>query len=58
MFDLRMNAVDLYSAACPPAVESPLVLCSKVRIDRFSAARKAAALERIKSVLLGIPAAC
>jgi hypothetical protein len=52
MNDLRFNAVDLYSAASPLESNHHHVLYQRA-LDRFSAARRAAAFEGIKSSLLG-----
>ena len=52
MFELRSNAFDLYSAACPPAANRHTILLQNALV-RFGAARKAAAIESIKSVLFG-----
>ena len=52
MNDLRFNAVDLYAAASPLESNRHYVLYQKA-LDRFSAARKAAAFEWTKSLLLG-----
>jgi hypothetical protein len=52
MFELRSNASDLYSAACPPAADRHAILLQGA-LDRFNAARRAAAFECAKSFLLG-----
>jgi hypothetical protein len=52
MNDLRFNAVDLYAAASPLGSSRHYVLYQRA-LDRFNAARKAAAIERIRCVLCG-----
>ncbi len=52
MYDLRFNAVDLYAAASPLESNHHHVLYQRA-LGRFSAARKAAAFEWAKSLLLG-----
>jgi hypothetical protein len=52
MNDLRLNAVDFYAAVSPLESNRHYALCQSA-LDRFNAARRAAALERIKSVLFG-----
>jgi len=52
MYDLRFNAVDLYAAVSPLESNRHYVLYQKA-LDRFNAARRAAAIERIKRVLFG-----
>jgi hypothetical protein len=52
MFELCSNASDLYSATCPPAASRHAILLQNA-LARFSAARKAAAFEWARSVLLG-----
>jgi hypothetical protein len=52
MNDLRCNAADLYAAASPLESNRHYVLYQRA-LDRFNAARKAAAIERIKCVLFG-----
>jgi hypothetical protein len=52
MNDLRLNAVDLYAAVSPLESNRHYVLCQRA-LDRFNAARRAAALERLKSLLFG-----
>ena len=52
MNDLRFNAVDLYAAVSPLESNRHYVLYQKA-LDRFNAARRAAAIESIKSVLFG-----
>jgi hypothetical protein len=52
MYDLRFNAVDLYAATSPLESNRHYVLYQKA-FSRFSAARRAAVIERAKSLLLG-----
>ena len=52
MLDIRLNAFDLYSATCPPAANRHTVLLHSA-LGRFNAARRAATIERTKSILLG-----
>lgn len=52
MFDLHLNAFDLYSAACPPAANRHAILLHTA-LDRFNTARRAATIERAKSLLFG-----
>ena len=52
MNDLRFNAVDLYAAVSPLESNRHYILYQKA-LDRFNAARRAAAIESIKSVLFG-----
>jgi hypothetical protein len=50
MFDLRLNTVDSYAAARPSAA-NPHVVLHNTALNRFNAARHAAALERIKGLV-------
>jgi hypothetical protein len=52
MNDLCFNAVDLYAAASPLESNRHYILYQKA-LDRFNAARRAAAIIRIKSILFG-----
>ena len=52
MNDLRFNAVDLYAAVSPLESNRHYILYQKA-LDRFNAARRAAAIESIKCILFG-----
>jgi hypothetical protein len=52
MFDLRLNTVDSYAAARPSSANAHVLLLYSA-INRFNGARHAAAVERIKGLLLG-----
>ena len=52
MYDLRFNAVDLYSAPSPLESNRHHLLCQRA-LGQFSTARRAAAFEWFKSLLLG-----
>ena len=57
MNDLCFNAVDLYAAASPLESNRHYILYQKA-LDRFNAARRAAAIIRARVSCSGTPAAC